>query len=95
MQLGRTSVIKIQDHSNVLPELFLADNYVKTYRDPDVEICRTFGNIDYSDMFILFVNREPDIHTAHIDFQYLTELRPNYNFYTNLGGLLSTIGNWH
>ena len=75
-------MIKIQDQTNLLPELFLIDNYVKTHYDPDVEICRTFDNIEASDVFTLFVNREPDIHTAHIDFRYLTELRPNYVFLT-------------
>lgn len=75
-------MISIKDRSDLLPELLTVDNYTIVHHDPDVEICATFGDIDASDVFTLFVNREPDIHTAHVDFRYLTELRPNYLFLT-------------
>jgi hypothetical protein len=47
-----------------------------------VIISSTFGDINCSDTFTLFVDREPDIHTAHVDFSYLRDLRPNHVFLT-------------
>jgi len=75
-------MVKIKDLTNVIPELFTFDQFIRDDLNPDVEICRTFGEINASEIFTLFVNQEPDIHTAHVDFDYLIKRRPNYMFLT-------------
>ena len=75
-------MIAVKDLTGLLPELFLFDDFVQDNERPDVEISNTFGDVDHGEVFTLFVDREPDIHTAHDDFKWLVDRRPNHVFLT-------------
>lgn len=75
--------VRVQDFENHVPELFDDSEFVSVIDDPDVIFSSTFGDIGPSDVFTVYVNREPDILTAHVDFFYLTQLRPNHVFLTS------------
>jgi hypothetical protein len=74
--------VKVQDLEHHVPELANIDGFESVTDNADVIFSSTFGDIGYSDTFTLFVNREPDIHTAHVHFSYLMKLRPNHVFLT-------------
>ena len=77
-------MIRVKDSTNILPELFSQPGFVKVDQRLDAELYRTYdeASIEASDVFTVFVNREPDIHTAHIDFQELMYKRPHHVFLT-------------
>jgi hypothetical protein len=75
-------LVKVQDLEHHVPEIVSVAGFESATDNSDVIFSSTFGNIADSDTFTLFVNREPDIHTAHVDFSYLMKLRPNHVFLT-------------
>jgi len=74
--------IKVQDFEHHVPELFKNSEFVSVTDNPDIIFSSTFSDIKYSETFTVYVNREPDILTAHVNYSYLRELRPNHMFLT-------------
>lgn len=77
-------MIRIHDPINLLPHLFrLGEPFEQCVNEADVEIwpAGATGEIhNQSDVFTIFVNTEPDIHTAATDYRPDIDKRPNSVF---------------
>ena len=74
--------IRIRDVHGMVPEIFASSEFEPDLYHFDLEVLPCFGqyNIKPSSVPTIFINTEPDVHSAADEYQHLVEARPNCVF---------------
>ena len=70
--------IRIRDIHDMVPEIFLDRDFEPDLNCYDLEILPCFGqhSIRHSTVPTIFINTEPDVHSARTEYQHLIDARP-------------------